>query len=385
MCKGKVRLGVVGCGGMGQGHIKYIKELHEVAELTAVADVDKPTVEKVAQENNVAAFTDYNELLDSGLVDAVIIATPHYFHHIIGIKAFEKGIHVLSEKPIAVTVSDADKFLAAAEKSKKVFAVMHQYRTLPAVRAACEIIKSGIIGEIRRTLMIDLNYRCEAYYMSASWRATWRGEGGGVLINQAPHGIDLFMLLGGLPRRVSSNVRTKMHNIETEDEACAFLEYDNGAWGYYYTTTCEVPAPNAMRIEICGDKGKLLYTDGTLKVYTFTPAISEHNVTSKDMWSAPAAKEETIQLPTVNVGHKEIIRNFCAAILFGEELISPGKEGIWSVEFINAINLSGRRGGKPVEIPVPRDEYDALMEELKRTSIEKVVEKEQRITDTRFL
>jgi predicted dehydrogenase len=386
--KTKVRLGVIGCGGMGQGHIRYIKELSDIAELTAVADVDKPTLEKiVAQEGgNVAAFTDYNELLDSGLVDAVVIATPHYLHPVIGIKAFEKGLHVLSEKPIAVSVSDADKFISAAEKSKKVFAVMYQHRTLPAVRAAREIIKRGVIGDIKRTLMVDVHYRCDAYYMSAGWRATWKGEGCGVLINQAPHGIDLFMLLGGVPKSVTGKVRTRMHNIETEDEACAFLEYENGAWGYYYTTTCEVPVPHGMRIEICGDKGKMVYTDGTLKVYTFTPSISEHNLSSKEMWSAPSAKEEALELPAANIGHKEIIRNFCAAILFGEELIAPGKEGIWSVEFINAVNLSGRRGGnKPVEIPVPRDDYDALLEELKSSSKEKVVEVEQRITDTRFL
>ena len=376
----KVRIGVVGCGGMGQSHVKSVKELSE-AELTAVSDVDAEAVNKVSSENNVKGFMDYRELINSGLVDAVIIATPHYFHPPIGVAAFEKGLHVLSEKPIAVTVSAADELLKAAKKSGKVFAVMFQQRTLPAMRLAHQIIKSGKLGEIRRTIMLDPNYRSQAYYDSAGWRGTWKGEGGGVIINQAPHGIDLFMLLGGLPAKVTANVRTRLHKIEVEDEACAVLEYPNGAWGYYYTSTCEMPS--GQRIEICGDKGKLVYAEGMLKLYSINPPISEHNATNKNMWASPETVEEPLGLPQVESGHKEIIRNFCAAILRGEELIAPGEEGIWSVEFINAVNLSGRTG-KPIDIPVNRKEYDKLLDKLKKSSKEKQVEKMERITDPRF-
>ncbi|OIN95726.1 hypothetical protein AUJ66_08515 [Candidatus Desantisbacteria bacterium CG1_02_38_46] len=376
----KVRIGVVGCGGMGQGHIKSIKELPE-AELGAVSDVDEETVKKTSRENGVKGFTDYNELINSSLVDAVVIATPHYFHPPVGIAAFEKGLHVLSEKPIAVTVSAVDEFLKAAKKSGKVFAVMYQLRTSPAIRLARKIVKDGRLGEIKRTIMLDPNYRSQAYYSSAGWRGTWKGEGGGVLINQAPHGIDLFMLLGGLPVRVSASVRTRLHKIEVEDEASAVLEYANGAWGYYYTSTCEMPY--TQRIEICGDKGKLVYADGILKMYSVNPSISQHNATNQNMWTFPEVKEEPLELQEVESGHKEIMRNFCAAILHGEEVIASGEEGVWSVEFINAVNLSGRLC-KPVNIPVNRKEYDNLMDSLIKSSQEKTAVKVQRVTDPRI-
>ena len=208
-----------------------------------------------------------------------------------------------------------------------------------------------------------------------------RREGGGVLINQAPHGIDLFLLLGGMPSRVTAKVRTRLHKIEVEDEACALLEYPNGAWGYYYTTTNEIPVATSM--EISGDKGKLLYQDGSLKFYSFKSSISEFTFSSKDMWASPEVVEEKLELPQCETGHKEIMRNFCRSILFKEELITPGEEGIWSVEFINALILSGKKD-KPVDIPVNREEYEELLESLKKTSQGKKVKKIKRVTDPRL-
>ncbi len=376
----QVRIGVIGCGGMGQGHIKLIKELNE-ARLTAVSDVDEETAKKVGEENRVPFFSDYQRLIESGLCDAVLIATPHYFHHEIGIAAFQAGLHVLSEKPITVTVKDADRFLKAAEESGKVFSVMYQQRTLPEVRLARKIIESGRLGEVWRTLMVNPHYRSQAYYESAGWRGTWLGEGGGVTINQAPHGIDLFLLLGGLPVQVTAKTRTRMHKIEVEDEVCALLEYENGAWGYYYTSTCEAPQTSYM--EICGDCGKLVLTDNAIKFYAIKPAISKHNLSSQSMWEMPEVMEERPDIPPVESGHKEIIRNFCGAILTGEKLIAPGSEGLWSVEFINALILSGKKG-KPVPIPVNREEYEALIAELKKGSQIKKVAKVERTTDPRF-
>ncbi len=377
----KVKIGVIGLGGIGQGHLNRIKEIPEV-ELTAVSDVDSGIIEKISQEYKVPGFTDYEELLKNNLVDAVLIATPHYFHPEIGIKALKKGIHCLSEKPIAVSVAEADKFLQAAKERGVVFAVMYQKRTLPEIRLARKIIKSGRLGKIRRTSLIEPNYRTQAYYDSGTWRATWKGEGGGVLINQAPHGIDLFLLLGGLPVRVTAKVCTRLHKIEVEDEACALLEYPNGAWGYYYTTTNEVPVTISM--EISGDKGKLLYQDGSLKFYSFKSSIPEFTFSSKDMWASPEVVEEKLELPQCETGHKEIIRNFSRSILFKEELITPGEEGIWTVEFINALILSGKKN-KPVDIPVNREEYEELLESLKKTSQEKKVRKMRRVTDPHHL
>ena len=377
----KVRMGVIGLGGMGQEHISKIKEIPE-AELSAVSDVDSEITKRISQEYRVVGFSNYEKLLESDLIDAVLIATPHYFHPQIGIKAMERGIHCLSEKPIAVSVAAADEFLQAAKESGVVFAVMYQQRALPEIRLARKLIESGRLGKIRRTSMIEQKYRTQAYYDSGSWRATWKGEGGGVLINQAPHGIDLFLLLGGLPSRVTAKVRTRLHKIEVEDEATALLEYPNGAWGYYYTTTNEVPATTFM--EISGNRGKLIYQNGLLNLYSLKSSIPEFTFSCKDMWAAPEVREEKLELPQCETGHKEIIRNFCCSILFKEELITPGEEGIWTVEFINALILSGKKN-RSVDIPVDREEYEELLESLKKTSQEKKVKKIKRITDPRIL
>ena len=373
----KVRIGLIGLGAMGQGHISKIKGVPE-AELLAVCDIDAQMAESTSAELKVPGFTNYEELLESKLVDAVLIATPHYSHPEIGIAAMEKNIHCLSEKPIAVSVAAADRFVQAARRTGMVFGVMYQQRTLPQIRLARSIMGSGKLGEIRRTSMIEPNYRSQAYYESSSWRATWKGEAGGVLINQAPHGMDQFLLLGGLPARVTARTRSRLHKIEVEDEAAALLEYPNGAWGYYYTCTNEVPGLGSM--QIAGDQGKLLYQDGQLRLYSLETPISRFTFSSQEMWAAPKVKEEELQLPQCETGHQEIIRNFCRAILSGEELIAPGEEGIWAVEFINALILSGKKR-KPVDIPVDRDEYESLLGSLKETSREKRVRKVQRITD----
>ncbi len=364
----KVKIGVVGVGGMGQQHITNIKEVEE-AELVAVADVNFKLLEKVSKEYNVPGFTDYRELIKSGLAEAVLIATPHYYHPEIGIAAMEAGLHCLCEKPIAVSVDEADRFVKVACETKKVFAVMYQYRTFPWVRLAREIVQSGKLGEIRRTCMIEPNYRTQFYYNTATWRATWRGEGGGVLINQAPHGIDLFLLLGGMPTRVFARTRTRLHKIEVEDEVDALLEYPSGAWGYYYTTTNEVPT--GIFMEISGDRGKLLYEDGSLKFYSFKNSIADFTFSSNEMWAKPEVVEEKLEPPQCRVGHKEIIRNFCCAILYGEELLAPGEEGARSVEFINALILSGKKR-KWVNFPINREEYRELLENLKKTSCVKI-------------
>jgi len=377
----KVKIGVIGTGGMGQGHLMKIKEIPE-AELTAICDIDAEITKKVSEEYEVPGFVNYEELLNSGLVDAVIVATPHYFHPPIGITAMEKGIHCLSEKPIAVSVKAADKFVEAAHKNKRVFAVMYQMRTLPEVRLARKIVENGKLGEIRRTCLIQPNYRSQAYYDSATWRATWKGEGGGVVINQAPHGMDLFLLVGGRPSRITAKVRTRLHKIEVEDEATALLEYPNGAWGYYYTTTNEAPASSFM--EISGEKGKLIYENNLLKFYSLKSSISEFTFSAKDMWANLEAIEEKLELPQCETGHKEIIRNFCRSILSGEKLISPGEEGLWSVEFLNALILSGKKK-KAVDLPLDREEYEELLESLKKTSREKKVKKVERVTDPHHL
>jgi predicted dehydrogenase len=377
----RVRLGVIGTGGMGTGHIRSIKGIEEV-ELAAVCDIDQETCGQASSENEVPGFVDYRELIDSELVDAVIVATPHYFHPPISIYAMRQGVHALSEKPVAVTVKAADDMNRAAEETGMKFAVMYQQRTTPLYQAVRKLIDEGWLGELYRTCCIDPNFRAKAYYDSAGWRATWRGEGGGVTINQAPHGIDVFMSLGGLPSRVTARTATRRHDIEVEDEASAMLEYENGAIGYYHTSTTEAPPSQFM--EFCGERGKVVIFNRKLTFWTLETPVQEFSDTTTGMWSRPPDMEAKVVLEERESGHGAVIRNFARAILYDEPLITPGVEGIWSVEFINALILSGKRE-KPVDIPVDREEYDAFIEEMRETSREKArTGRDQRITDTQF-
>jgi predicted dehydrogenase len=382
MADEKVRFGVIGTGGMGSGHCNMIPQIPET-HLTAICDIDSNTRQSLAAKYNVPAFATHTELLDSGLVDAVVIATPHYFHPPIAIDAFRRGIHVLSEKPLGVTVASVDAMIRAARESGKKFAVMYQMRSEPQNIAARKVVESGQLGEIYRTSLTMGWYRSQAYYDSGGWRATWSGEGGGVLINQAPHYLDLFSWLGGLPKTITGQTRTRLHDIEVEDEAFALLEYPNGAHGYLYASTTEIPQHNML--EICGDRGKLLLHGSTLKVYAADPPIRDFTHNSTEMWSAPEAKEVPVEIPADNgmKGHAVITQNLARAILYGEPLISPGEEGLNAVELINGIILSGKTG-KTVSVPVNRVEYDKLIEELKATSREKANVSEQRVTDPKF-
>jgi predicted dehydrogenase len=377
----RVRLGVIGTGGMGTGHIRSIRGIEEV-ELAALCDVDQEACERASSETGVPAFADYKELIDSELVDAVIVATPHYFHPPISIYAMRQGVHALSEKPVAVTVKAADDMNRAAEETGMKFAVMYQQRTTPLYQAVRKLVDDGWLGELYRTCCIDPNFRAKAYYDSAGWRATWQGEGGGVTINQAPHGIDVFMSLGGVPSRVIARTATRRHDIEVEDEASAMLEYENGATGYYHTSTTEAPPSQFM--EFCGERGKVVIFNGKLTFWTLETPVQEFSDTTAGMWSRPPDMEANVVLEERESGHAAVIRNFARAILYDEPLITPGVEGIWSVEFINALILSGKRG-KPVDVPVDREEYEAFIEEMRETSIEKARSgPDQRITDTSF-
>lgn len=381
MATDKVRMGVIGTGGMGSGHCSWMHETPE-AELTCVCDIDPEVAQEASRKFGVPAFTSATDLLRSRLVDAVIIATPHYFHPPIAIEAFKRRIHVLSEKPIAVSVKAADKMIAAAEKSGCVFGVMYQMRALGRMQLAKKIVEEGRLGEIYRTSLVVGWYRSQAYYNSGGWRATWTGEGGGVLINQAPHFLDLFAWLGGLPVRLTGNTRTRIHDIEVEDEAFALLEYANGAHGYLYASTTEVPGHE--QIEICGDRGKLMLQGSTIRVWENKQPIREHSREAKEMWGSPGSDEITLDIPAGQGKHQEITRNFCRAILYGEPLIAPGAEGIWAVELINALIMAGKTG-KPVELPVNRARYERLLASLQATSAGKAKVEAIRETDPHYV
>jgi predicted dehydrogenase len=373
----KVRFGIVGTGGMGAGHANTMQKIEE-CELTAVCDIDPDVVKEVSEKHGVKSFADYKELIDSGLADAVIVATPHYYHPIVGIYAMKKGLAVLSEKPMAATVKAADEMIKTAKETGVPFTIMYQSRASGVNQAARKIVESGELGELYRTCLIASGFRSQAYYDSAPWRGTWLGEGGGVLINQAPHPLDLFSWIGGLPAKVTARTANRRHQMECEDEASAMLEYENGAIGFLHVSTSESPGTNLM--EFCGEKAKLVMRGGSLDLRKLEMPLQEFNDTTDNMWGSPKSEKVDVPVEERETGHAAIIRNLARHILHGEPLIVPGEDGINSMELINAVILSGFKG-EPVEIPLDREEYDAFIEERKKTSKMDTGAKAKRVTD----
>jgi predicted dehydrogenase len=381
-----VRFGVVGMGGMGLGHCRFLAEVVPEAALTAVCDTHPDRAQAAGEQFGVPYFTDHEAMFRSGLLDAVLIATPHYGHAPVAISAFEHGLHVLVEKPLCVAVSEGDQMIAAARRQARNSQWATSTASAPKCKRRGRLIEQGVIGEVRRTLLITAWYRTQAYYDSGGWRATWAGEGGGVLINQAPHFIDLWTWLGGLPSRVVGQTRTVLHEIETEDEAFALVEYPNGAHGYLYATTNEEPGENL--IEICGDTGKLRLQDGVLQVWRLKHSIRQFTYEAEGMWDSIPAERIEPPVPLKPEGALEgqpaLIQNFARAILYDEPLVAPGEEGLNTIEIINALILSSKRG-TPVSIPVDRNAYDALLTELSAHSQPKTRIREQRATDPNLI
>lgn len=371
----KVRLGVVGTGGMGQGHLGYFKNLKE-AELTAICDIDPDVLKRVSEKYPEAkAYTDYRDLLADGVCDGIIIATPHYFHPPIAIEGFRRGVHVLSEKPMAVYTKAAREAIDfhRTHAPNLVFTVMFMTRTHGLWRKAKEIMSSGQLGELRRISCLNTNwFRSQAYYNSGGWRATWGGEGGGVLLNQCPHNLDLITWLVGLPSRVTATVGIgKYHKIEVEDEVSAIFEFANGATGQFVTTTGEAPGSN--HFEIAGDMGKMVITDGKIELILNTSSTQEFSDTTKDMWAGPPSNRVEVEIPpTLSFGHQDITQNFINAILHGEELIVKPEDGILGLMLGNALLMSGLKK-RPVDIPFDDDEYKAMIEDLAAKSTYKKV------------
>ncbi len=361
----KVRLGIIGIGGMGGSHARYI-QAGDVprCELTAVCDI---VPEYLDRFDGVEKFEDSRKLIRSGCVDAVLIATPHYGHTTIGIDALNQGLHVLVEKPISVHKADCERLIAAHKDKRQVFAAMFNMRTNPVYRKAKQLLESKEIGElVRVNFIITSWFRTEFYYASGGWRATWRGEGGGVLLNQCPHQLDLLQWLCGMPSKVQSTIRLgARHNIEVEDEVTAMLEYPNGASGVFVTSTGEAPGTN--RLEICGERGKLLIEDGTLRFTRNEIPATEFSRTTNQKFARPAVWDITFPEVSNGGGHKDITLNFVNAIIDREPLLAPARDGIHSVELGNAMLLAGLTG-KAVDMPLNSAVFERRLKQLIRTS-----------------
>ena len=361
----EVRIGIVGIGNMGSVHAKNIVDGKiQGLKLTAVCDIDahKRTWAKENLGEEIALFTDYKEMIKSGYIDAVLIATPHYIHPDIAIYGFSNGLHVLTEKPAGVYTKQVEAMNAAAKEAGTVFGVVYNQRTNPLYKALKKLIDEGKLGELKRCVWIITNwYRTQAYYDSGSWRATWAGEGGGVLINQCPHNLDLWQWLFGMPSKVTGFTAIgKYHHIEVEDDVTAYAEYDNGATAVFITTTGECPGTN--RLEISGDRGKAVIEEGVLKFYELEQGEREYCFTSQEGFGSPKMNVHNVEGEGIETGHNGILQNFTNAILYGEKLIAPGEEAIRGLTISNAIHLSSWLG-QSVELPINADLYLEKLQE----------------------
>ena len=360
-----IRFGIAGLGAMGSSHAhNLIDGKIPRASLAAVSD---PALDLSSYAPGAKIFTSTEEMIRSGEIDAILIATPHYAHTTLGIDALTQGLHVLVEKPISVHKADAQRLIAAHTNPKQVFAAMFNQRTDPHYLRIRELIQSGELGEIRRVTWLITNwFRSEAYYNSGGWRATWSGEGGGVLLNQCPHNLDLYQWLFGMPARVRSKcLFGHYHNIEVEDDVTAVFDYPNGATGVFITSTGEAPGTN--RLEVACERGRIVLEDGNLQWKRNTIPTSEFSRTTETRYEVPPVWN--VEIPVANSGeqHVGILKNFVDAVLDGKPLIAPAEEGIHSVELANSILMSAFLD-QAIELPLDAAKYEELLQAKIATS-----------------
>ena len=370
----KVRVGIVGIGNMGSSHAIYLFENKITnAELAAICDINPERLEWAKEKfgDKVELFDDAETMFTSGTVDGVIIATPHYDHPALAVLAFEKDLHVLCEKPAGVYTKQVRLMNEAAEKSNKVFGIMYNQRTNPLYQKMRDLVQSGELGEIKRTNWIITNwYRSQSYYDSGGWRATWAGEGGGVLLNQCPHNLDLWQWICGMPERVRAFLSYgKYPDIEVEDDVTAYVEYPNGATGVFITSTGDAPGTN--RFEITGDRGKLVAEDGKLTFWRLRVPERQFNKEYKGGFGEPECWKCDIPIRGQETAHQGITQNWVNSIMNGTPLLAPGLEGINGLTISNAMHLSSWTDGW-VDIPLDEDLfYEKLEEKTKNSTFQK--------------
>ena len=363
----KVRFGIVGCGNMGTGHANnFLAGKIPNAVITAFCDIN-PKKFKYFEEkfgDTVRFFENAEDMFKSGLCDVVMICTPHYAHPELAIMALDYDLHCIVEKPAGVYTLQVKEMLARAEKSDKILGIMFNQRTNPAFKKMKAMISEGKIGEIKRTNWIITDwYRTQYYYDTGAWRATWVGEGGGVLYNQAPHQLDLFQWIVGMsPSKVRAFCHFgKWHDIEVEDDVTCYCEYPNGATGVFITTTADAPGTN--RFEVTGTKGTLIFEDDKLYYKELKVDEREHCMNATAGFVKPECLPTVeVELEGENLQHVGICRNVTNAILGIEPLYAPAKDGLNGVELANAMLLSTWLD-KEVSLPI---DDELFYEELKK-------------------
>ena len=360
----KVRIGIIGMGNIGKHHAEYLLAGKVArAELVAVCSTSPQKLASY-QERGVKIFDDGLKLLQSREIDAVIVATPHYQHTTLGIAALTNGVHLMCEKPISAHKADAERLIAAAKQRPDLkFSGMFQLRVEPRYERIRELIQKGELGEIVRMSWIITDwFRTEAYYASVGWRATWRGEGGGVLLNQCLHNLDVIGWLLGMPKQVRGYCQIgRYHNIEVEDNVTAYLEYPNGATGVFITSTGETPGTN--RFEIAGTRGKLVLEYNQLTFTQNAVDMIEWSRTATVGFSKPEVTVTNIPIENAAAPHATLMQNFVDAILDGTPLLVPGEAGMLSVELANAMLYSSLIG-QSVEFPLDSAAYEQKLQQL---------------------
>ena len=378
----KVRFGILGVGNIGGMHSKNILDgkCPEV-ELSAVCDLKREILDDFVKEHpQVAVFEDAETMMDSGLCDAILVAVPHYDHPKYAIMAMEKGLHVLVEKPAGVYTKQVLEMNAVADKHSVKFGLMMNQRTNCIYRKMREIVKSGEMGQIKRTSWIITDwYRPEAYYKSGGWRATWSGEGGGVLLNQCPHNLDLWQWICGLPSKVEAKLHYgKWHDIEVEDDVTAYCEYENGATGIFVTTTGDCPGTN--RFEITLEKGKLVCEGGKLLMWKSEISEPEFSRTNEKPFGWMEFTESEVETDGENPQHCGVINAFAGAILRDEPMVADGREGIYGLTLSNAMHLSSWLGKEIVLKDLDHDLfYSELEKRIKSSRGKKEVKEVKRV------
>ena len=364
----KIRLGIIGVGNMGSGHAGNILagkcpdlELHAIAD----SNPDRLEWTKENLAGDYVRFDNAVSMLDSGLIDACIVAVPHYDHARYAMECMKRGIHVMVEKPAGVYTKQVREMNEEADRHPEVvFGMMFNQRTNCIYRKMRELVQSGKYGRIRRTNWIITDwYRPQAYYDSGNWRATWSGEGGGVLLNQCPHQLDLWQWICGMPVAVQSNMRFgQWHDIEVEDDVTTYVEYANGATGVFVTTTGDARGTN--RFEIQMDGAKIVAEHDRLSLLEFDMPEPEFSKVNRIPFGSVGAHEVEVETDGKNEQHVGVLNAWSGAILRGTPLVADGREGINGLTLSNAMHLSAFTG-KKVALPLDEDlYYDELMKRV---------------------
>jgi len=354
----EIRTAVIGLGAMGSVHAKRLFN-KEISGLKLSAVCDRQTSQS-ASFPAVRFYSDWQKLITSKELDAVIIATPHYDHAAMSVEALRQGLHVLVEKPMGVRKSDCEELLRAHAASDRILAVMLSMRVRPLYQKIRGMIRAGELGALHRVTWIATDwFRTQAYYRSSDWRGTWKGEGGGLLLNQCPHQLDLWCWMFGLPNEVSAFcTEGRYHDIETEDDVTAFLSYDDGMRGVFIASTGESPGTN--RLEVVGENGKLIAEDGKLIFFRNAEPMTAFSHKTATLMGTVKFEQTEIPLSPPSVGHVGLMQNFADAIRQEVPLLAPGTEGIQGVELANAMHLSSWKH-EPVSLPLNTGLFDQLL------------------------